>query len=461
MRLLPFLVLTLFLAAACGPQDLPSIQTSQQSSTFESQDVVEVDKDCSSAYIKSIQVPNDHFSPGSSLSVTYRYEKIEALGATTTIVYLPGGPGDHSIAKGELSESIEAFNRIFIDPRSVGCNYQGKGSFKGKLNTRQHAMDVFSVIKAEQLNDYIIYGVSYGTVVATILTELIEQSSFQPPKAVVLEGILGSAFRGSNQQTFNLVWNQIVDSNPVVSEFMSGPHLKHNPSEDWEIFIKTALYYDKILVENVITAYAHKNFGPELYDWAKGVFEVVIEDSTEVRGENNMFQQVGCSEIFHQEKSFPIRWQDARWVDDLHQVEASPCLENGISTNNPFDSRQHQIRAPLYYIQGSADPATPASTARYHFNNQHSSQMKTWLLVDEGGHVPTATETQLKECASQLWHRIDQVESFSGLVGANGRCLFSSEESIALPFDHQPAEHGPSNHVNSILPILTADSTWH
>lgn len=60
--------------------------------------------------------------------------------------------------------------------------------------TRTLAKDVVEVLKAEKIDNYIIYGCSYGTVWATVLYDEIQKQKLTLPKFLVLDGVAGRAF---------------------------------------------------------------------------------------------------------------------------------------------------------------------------------------------------------------------------------------------------------------------------
>lgn len=82
-----------------------------------------------------------------------------------TIIYIPGGPGGASMNKPAL---IPAGKIILTDPRGVGENYNywSAGGQIQDLSSEAVAEDILSIIREKKLKKYVIYGISYGTVVA-------------------------------------------------------------------------------------------------------------------------------------------------------------------------------------------------------------------------------------------------------------------------------------------------------
>lgn len=107
-------------------------------------------------------------SNGKTFPYTFRYQcKSPKL---PTIIYIPGGPGSGSInTEKSTFKNINA-NVILTDPRGVGRNktffdFGGKNS---DLTTHLVAMDIIEIVNSfPETQRFIIYGHSYGTVVAT------------------------------------------------------------------------------------------------------------------------------------------------------------------------------------------------------------------------------------------------------------------------------------------------------
>lgn len=78
--------------------------------------------------------------------------------------------------------------------------------------------------------------------------------------------------------------------------------------------------------------------------------------------------------------------------------------------NRDFDSKDFQIKAPILYISGEFDPATPLVQARYNFEHQNSSKGKAFLTVKGGGHFGTWNE--LSTCTDYIFQN-----AFLGDVG--------------------------------------------
>jgi pimeloyl-ACP methyl ester carboxylesterase len=151
--------------------------------------------------LKSIEVP---LNDGSADSLEVHYQ-IVAPGVSsekngTTLVVLPGGP------EATLEKNIkDGFRRwpsempkFVMDYRGFGVNapvdmkiFESEG-FKD-FNTTTIAKDIILVLKAEGIENYIVFGRSFGTLIGTKVGAMAENMGLKKPRAVVLEGSLGGS----------------------------------------------------------------------------------------------------------------------------------------------------------------------------------------------------------------------------------------------------------------------------
>lgn len=407
------------------PGSLPS--GDNESAFFLEDNEIAKDK-CVGANMREIRNMPKNVQAPSEGTFTYKYEYILKPNARGTVLYLPGGPGGDSIGAGEVDPELAEFNIVYIDPRGTGCNFLGKDAFKLKhLTTAMHAQDVIRVIQELRLTDYIVYGISYGTLIGTVVAFEAEKLGLRP-RAVVLQGIVGKAFLGPVRQQMELEFNDLVNSRPKIANFFRSPKpIAGIPIERWSEFSQKLLYYSRgdlgDALEGAIDSETQPP-GPDrdkyLSDIQKFVNQVL--DQKEHLGFATFFVAVGAREVFGQNNT-ETALEDGRLVRkpiaDPHEND----FYNNLGPKAYYDSAQYQIQAPIYYIQGAHDPATPMPFARLHFDGQQRSAKKIWLAVANGGHTPTGATDQLESCAVELWDRIWTLQNFDGLVKADGTCV--------------------------------------
>lgn len=338
-----------------------------------------IQKNCQTVEgLQSIEVPKNHFS-SSSGKIPYYFQYRDSSGTDDVIVYIPGGPGGGSI--GSIFEKVP-YDFVYLDPRGIGCNYGREPDFTPfEVSTVQHARDILAIIKHLEIQSYVIYGKSYGTLVATVLSDLIAKDKFvNPPRAVILEGVIGKFYtdKDGHSKGFLQVAKYFIDQNPEISDMFYKDSLPLGLSAKyWGDYLSTENDKWNEKLSKLIRLKSHLS-GNSI---EQEVVNFFLEDSrssgvetkapTEIVGDY-IFYHVACREITEAFCGFIYDWNHSMAGFSLFQTETSfiPQKYQGIQLTRPFDSVRYEIPFPLYYLQGTADPKTPFLGAEYHFKNQ-------------------------------------------------------------------------------------------
>lgn len=323
-----------------------------------------------------------------------------------TVLFLPGGPGLPSIGSSNPRVPKE-FSAIQTDPRGVGCNSpEGANTYPDDFyKTENLAADVVAIVKAEQLSNYIIYGESYGTQLATVVSAQLQSSGLPLPKAVVLEGVLGRAFRAQEAaQGYIDLWDKIKSLlSPGAVSALSQPETLGYNSSVWGSFFETysllgtmpAGFVVKNLLSLTDPVFSQEQRQPLIANLEQKKGGALLDANS-----SRLYKQIACNEIvddYGPENNFQLT--EGRLVP----VSQSYCGE--LKLSRPFDSAKYQIQVPIYYFEGTFDPATPMTQARYHFDHQTSAP-KVFVTVDEGGHGALSFSASL--CSSNIWKLIGE-----------------------------------------------------
>ena len=390
----------------------------------------ERDDSCATSQIHSIDVPVRYDERGSP-TVAYKYRYIPARTNSQrapTIIVLPGGPGQAGIPTPEGAFPLGAipagYSRIYTDPRGAGCNARVAETDSTALRTDFLARDVLAIVRTRKLTNYIVYGASYGTVLATTTAHLIEREGLPKPAAVVLEGVVGRAFPNfaSYMRQFTDEWDRVRSGLPGAwpARIARTPPPMGYSAEAWGSFIFATIILGDIPDEPVSGPYVHyllgvldrmaaaKARGTALSARDSGAMRY-INSRMAVFGSGVLFRAIGCTELWGD-------WRTGRVLRGgrLYASGDNVCTTRG--KTRAFDARAHPITAPIYYFQGPYDPASGLAGARYHFDVQTKAR-RTFVLVDGASHAPLTSG--LKSCAPGIWARIVAARSLDSAVFAS------------------------------------------
>lgn len=339
-----------------------------------------------------------------------------------TIIVVPGGPGIGLISdwtSEEMAEDLkdiglpEGAGVVFTEPRTVDCNEENESVFPDEaLKTEYIAHDLLAMIRYLKLRKYVIYGHSYGTALSTVLANLAEKDGGIPPTAVVLTGVIGKYVRGGPGSVFDglvVEWNKIRKGLPASGyRRLKGEHLPFDwNADEWSGIIEDGLYLGRIYEKGRFFYPLQEAFFQMSYNQASSdrkALELINYFKTSKSIENihsgnkwsqRLFEVIDCAEFTDTE---PVQS-----MADGELIAVSDDCTNRAKLTRPFDVADYPIRAPLFYFQGSADPATPEWMARYHANEQILSN-RYYVHIEDGGH--NRLGPYFDDCKDGLWRSI-------------------------------------------------------
>lgn len=399
-------------------------------------------RSCFGSDVQTLSLPVNHDYPEEA-SFPYRFQFVDNK-VESTIIHIPGGPGQTAIGT-EASKKSLLYNHIFIDPRGMGCNFQPKSLMSDDLlASKHHASDIIAIIENLGLESYAIYGVSYGTVVATHISHLLKDRKEMPqPKAVVLEGVLGKAMQGDEyEQNFKRQWEDMKARIPGLGRLFQDSEklpLAYTSSE-WTTLLTTLLSYGGETAEVYFVALVN----PHNYEEGrvKKVFDKLLgkdekhqelDVSINYTGYRRVYNNVGCKEIFDTSRyvnylvgeTFEV-FDLADYLEEGLDLEGTVGLCTSVELSDPFDASDYQMTdVPTYYVHGENDPRTSLEGAKYHFESQEGLSKKFFVEVTKAGHNPLGI--QLDDCSTAIWWRIfrgEELQSYplnmQGLCNSRG-----------------------------------------
>ncbi|MEZ0391731.1 MAG: alpha/beta fold hydrolase [Pseudobdellovibrionaceae bacterium] len=351
---------------------------------------------------------------GNPVIVPYKFKYRPAQNGAPTVVYIPGGPGGSStqINMSEAYNIPKNFGVIQTDPLFVGVNQnKDMNSFRNTTHSEQVAKDIELALKSVGASDVIVFGVSYGTVPGTILASQLSQQG-KAPRAVILDGTAGKsltnaqAIQGFAKEwslltakvdsgvvaAFNQLIKRMIQRHQITAEEMGTilqltmMQRKDSRGESlWEPLLQLAVDNPKQLIQ-ILLRLKSKVTAPDSPDrmWFHGI--------------------IGCRELFPESNA-----ETENFSFD-GKLSATPLIHDCAKYAKPeeihlYDSKNYQISAPVIYLQGENDPATPTWQAQYHASNQKNMNRRL-LIVPNGGHG--MLNSDLKNCSENFFLALQQ-----------------------------------------------------
>lgn len=352
--------------------------------------------------------------------VPYLFKYKPAQNNAPTVVFIPGGPGDIlSIYK--LDEFMamvgvpQNFGIILIDPRFTGINRSDTAlSFTNSITSFGVAEDIYSIITSLNIDNYILYGVSYGTVPATIVAAIAKNN---PPRAVVLDGTVGRAFKQSEyHKEFSKQWTTFVQSIDRNTWVKFKDRVKNfikqklfTPDDFGEIILALFMPDPNEGALAFVNQVAH---APEQGAYAYIKYYVdLIHGIHADKGTKLFHALILCREISPDSHPDSADFAFNGESDELQSGGRANCSQYIKSKQiNLFDSKKYQISVPIIYLQGENDPATPTPQSLYHFKNQKTATEKYYVYRPKGRHGLISDE--FKKCNTHFWTMLNvNVES--------------------------------------------------
>jgi len=325
----------------------------------------------------------------------FRFKPPATPGAPV-LVYLPGGPGMTSID--QVPEFLPAgWGYLLTDPRGVGCNRLAELPPPEFFSSAAFTDDVIAAIDDRQLDRYVLYGISYGTLLATRVAATVDRA----PSAVVMEGVLGRAFQpGEYYATASAnQWTRLRAMMPddVRTELDTSAEPYGVTSDGWSRALDQILLGGTAIVSLELAALS-TSLPDDIRSQALAALHMYA-DAPELADPASvqLYRGVACREI-----------DDTAPADDLDPLFVHGQLVRNVAevgtkcgdlhVTEPYDSAAYQFAAPAYYFVGQRDIATPPSQGAYAF--EHHTGPAVRVISQEAGHL--SLQLDQSSCASDV-----------------------------------------------------------
>ncbi len=307
-----------------------------------------------------------------------------------TVVYLTGGPGQTS-HWGQSALSGD-YNVLMFDVRGVGCSrprtYEQylTPSFYSSENV---AADLEVLRKSLNIQKWSLYGVSYGTIPATIYASKFASHT----TSVVLEGVaydpeslwiqnhrrrlILEAIALRSPEIINLIKN--IETNGVESAwFFNWSRDQLMPNNGYGFYKETLAGFSNSDTFARFIKMLQEQYGPQP-EYPRNELFLLNEVP---------YFMIVCQELAIADYPTELVWNwagDA--IDSVNKEIIQSCQLLNARTTKEYSAVNYPILAPVFYFQGQNDPATEAHGAQKHFDKvaQGTKQM---FLLENGGHNP-------------------------------------------------------------------------
>lgn len=339
-----------------------------------------------------------------SFRYTYRYFQPPGKPTSAVVIYIGGGPGISTMMSPVASRwSYGDYGWIQTDLRGIGCNPLDPSWPDAVISSALSVEDILALVRKLGPQKYILYGVSYGTVVATEAAARARSEGLAPPAAVVLESPQGRAFHGAEwaSEGFIRLWEKLrAGFTPDELAFISSdPPPFGLSAASWGNWLSSVILFNTTSmnsskISDLLEVLARGGDTDRIQRIEREVAASNASDPPEL---TRAFRAIVCHELRN-----PVASRIALVKGHLRQIpDADLCA--GLPMDHPFDAGAWQIPSPIYYFSGELDPVLPPWQAQYHFDSQYLAP-KTWVRVQGATHAPL--RTALDDCEDPIWRKI-------------------------------------------------------
>lgn len=327
------------------------------------------------------------------------------------VLYFGGGPAAPTLATSSFPVP-DSMGLIRFDYPGVACNEPLLTC--GDWSSLAIAELGLELRKRHPGAPLVIYGVSYGSIPASIAASLLErETELLRARVLILESAIGRAYAAGELITeYKEQWQRVVRAAPAqVRTRLSQDGAYGCSADDWGIWIERSLNIGAgpghgHVAEEFLAQLAQR--GVEVGFCAGNRAEPVTAKA------KDLYKQIVCREFNSTAPDHPGTF----YLKGLSLKAHAGNLCRGIALDRRYDVVQWPLReTPIVYITGMRDPATPPNQARHHQVKQ-SLTNRFVIEVAEGGHNPLAVT--LADCAEQVF--LAAVQSTSALQEALSRC---------------------------------------
>lgn len=391
-----------------------------------------------------VTVPKFYDQPEAGVLKIYAYTLAPFDPNKSSFITVDGGPGQntHGMVRNFLKGEM---NEIHFDQRGLGCS--APSSFDDYRDERIYSSlitvkDMDEIRKAYKIKAWTVYGISYGSIPATMYGSLFESRT----NSVLLEGVSSSSMESHSMDykaekmnivvrrlnekqktTFDKIMSTDVSTTRyILALFMNRFYMNAGMRNVLELLQKF-IREDGSIDADALSA--------QKKSWSGTPSEKPVPQQRPGVVDYNFYQIIRCKDQnyaglvvkdlgYTSTKGFFTLDRTAKAnlkkVCDYRQIKDSEMT--------PYKDENYPIHKPVYYFQGSHDGATHAAGAFNHWKTVPKGA-SYFMLSQKGGHNPNVTRMSgrsseaLRESQASLFKKAILAEAISSedlnLVNAN------------------------------------------
>lgn len=339
-----------------------------------------------------VRVPADYARPEKGTTDVYSFFHRGFDPKKETLLYFTGGPGQP--VHWGLFRQEQAFNVLIMEHRGVGCSRPPTRALyldPAFYSSESVARDAEAVRRHLKIEKLTVYGISYGTIPATMYASLFPEAT----RSLILEGVVfegGSALWEAPHRRKRL--QKMLNTLPAsVQERMADIHSLHGVPDTWFARLaRTALMYnDGIakLKERMLSLETEKGF-KDLLNEVKSMYAPITYTPHVLFASNNIpYLMVSCQELGLESSDVSIydALIEGVLTDKTDEETAALCRRLRAYGVRLYRADKYPVKVPVTYFQGSDDGATAAPESVRHYKNVPQGPKQIAILV-RGGHNP-------------------------------------------------------------------------
>ena len=339
-----------------------------------------------------VTVPVDYADPAQGTTDVYAFFSGGYDENKETLIYFTGGPGQ-TVHWG-LFNAPMPYNVLIMEHRGVGCSRPATVSQylnPAFYSSENVARDAEMIRRFLQIPQWTVYGISYGTVPATIYASFFPAAT----RAAILEGVVYSGDHGLwdaphrrklLQKMLNGLPENILKRMESISTVHGVPNTWFSQWSRGQLMYTEGL---KAVKEKLLRLEDERTFASFVADM-KSMYEPLPYTPHPLFIANEIpYYMISCQEL-------GLALPYVSIADALVQGKLSPavdtqspatCRQLRATTVKSYSAARYPVKVPVTYFQGSDDGATPSPQAVYHYKNVPQGSKQIMILV-RGGHNP-------------------------------------------------------------------------